>query len=342
MGYDPSGTWDWGIALSGASLMATGAIAITAALTVLSCGAAAPLMSLVIATTLAAGTLTAVNGVAEVVEAGTGYNVVRDGMFGGDAATYETHREMTATIAEVGTTVCGSYYSAKGGNVCFVAGTPVKTSSGDVPIEELSPGDLVWAWDEETGEVALKPVVETYVNETAELVHLFVNGEVIITTPTHPFYSPVKGWTEAVRLRAGDILVLVNGEYVVVEKIQHEILEAPITVYNFQVADYHTYFISNDGLLVHNSCEWKSVREASKAWNKAKKFNQVQMDIYDEIISKLASGNTSGLNIHRLTTGEFAADFHGFGKGRGQGRVIYIIVEGIIEIIDITIKHYKK
>lgn len=55
-------------------------------------------------------------------------------------------------------------------------------------------------------------------------------------------------------LRAGDILVLVNGEYVVVEKIQHEILETPVTVYNFQVQDYHTYYVSDAGVLVHNKC----------------------------------------------------------------------------------------
>ncbi len=69
----------------------------------------------------------------------------------------------------------------------------------------------------------------------------------------HPFYSPVKGWSDAVQLRAGDILVLVNGEYVVVEKVQHEILEAPVTVYNFQVEDFHTYYITIAGVLVHNS-----------------------------------------------------------------------------------------
>ena len=137
---------------------------------------------------------------------------------------------------------------------CFIAGTLVKSEHGDVPLENVSVGDKVWAWDEETGDVALKSVVETYENETSELIHVFVNGEEIITTPSHPFYSPVTGWTEAVRLRAGDILVLVNGEYVVVEKIQHEILEAPITVYNFQVEDYHTYYVSDTGILVHNTC----------------------------------------------------------------------------------------
>ena len=130
----------------------------------------------------------------------------------------------------------------------------VLASVGEIPIEEIEAGDFVWAWDEETGDVALKEVVETYVNDTDELIHLHVDGEEIICTPSHPFYSPVKGWTDAVDLRAGDILVLVNGEYVVVEKIQHDILEAPVTVYNFQVADYHTYYVTNAGILVHNSC----------------------------------------------------------------------------------------
>ena len=137
---------------------------------------------------------------------------------------------------------------------CFVAGTTVATATGLVAIEKIKAGDLVWAWDEETGDVALKPVVETYVKETTELMHIFVDGEEIVATPTHPFYCPVKGWTDAAHLRAGDILVLVNGEYVVVEKIQHELLESPVKVYNFQVEDYHTYYVSDNGVLVHNKC----------------------------------------------------------------------------------------
>lgn len=56
-------------------------------------------------------------------------------------------------------------------------------------------------------------------------------------------------------MRAGDIFVLVNGEYVVVEKIQHELLESPAKVYNFQVADYHTYYVAS-GVLVHNRCSY--------------------------------------------------------------------------------------
>ena len=59
---------------------------------------------------------------------------------------------------------------------CFVAGTLVATATGYVAIEKIRAGDLVWAWDEETGDVALKPVVETYINETTELTHIFVGG----------------------------------------------------------------------------------------------------------------------------------------------------------------------
>ena len=254
MGYDPTGEWDWVTFFNGAGLLATGVMAVAAAATVLTCGAAAPVMVAVAAVTASAGALTVVNGAAEVAESVTGYNVVRDGAFQGNAAAYNTYRNSTKMVAEVGTMICGAYHSAKGGNVCFVAGTLVKTGDGAKPIEEIRAGDMVWAWDEETGDVALKPVVETYVNETDELIHLSVNGEEIVCTPSHPFYSPVRGWTDAVHLRAGDILVLVNGEYVVVEKVQHELLESPIKVYNFQVADYHTYYVSESGVLVHNKC----------------------------------------------------------------------------------------
>ena len=115
----------------------------------------------------------------------------------------------------------------------------------------------------------IKKVVRTFVNETNELVEVTVNGETIKSTPSHPFYVPQKGWTSAISLRAGDILVLSNGEYVIVEQIQHELLESPIKVYNFEVEDFHTYYVSanadsDEFVLVHNSCNhnsrWNSER----------------------------------------------------------------------------------
>ena len=191
-------------------------------------------------------------------------------------------------------------------NACFVAGTAVLASTGYVAIENIKAGDYVWAWDEETGGTALKQVVETYINETTELVHVYVNGEDIVTTPTHPFYSPVKGWTSAIHLKAGDILVLVNGEYVIVEQVQHELLEAPIKVYNFQVEGYHTYYVSNCAVLVHNSCnhgkEW--ARERRNYWRQTSKTAEVGKNY--------GSYTATEKNIARMASGKAPIGWDGY------------------------------
>ena len=93
---------------------------------------------------------------------------------------------------------CASMWgSAKdfGTSYCFVAGTLVTTENGQEPIEEIEVGDKVLSEDETTGEVAVKTVTETYINETDELIHIGVNGETISATPTHPFYVDKLGWT---------------------------------------------------------------------------------------------------------------------------------------------------
>ena len=110
-------------------------------------------------------------------------------------------------------------------------------------------------YNETSGNVGLRKVVRTFVKEADELIHVTIKGKETVCTNEHPFYSPVKGWTAACKLRAGDILVTVNGEYVVVEKIQHEILESPVKVYNFEVEGYHTYYVGDEGVLVHNECK---------------------------------------------------------------------------------------
>ena len=150
---------------------------------------------------------------------------------------------------------------------CFVAGTLVATETGYKAIEEIEVGDTVLAENPETGEVAYKTVLETYQNETTELVHVYVNGETISATPSHPFYVNQFGWTRAADLRAGDVLVLSNGEYVVVEFIQHEILEEPVKVYNFEVEDFHTYFVGEVSVLVHNMCTPKKSNDSVQEIN---------------------------------------------------------------------------
>ena len=173
-----------------------------------------------------------------------------------------------ATVAMQGFAIKGGVDGLKYAeevSFCFVAGTLVATEDGHKPIEV---GDKVLSANPETGEIAYKTVEETYINETDEFIHVHVNGETISATPNHPFYVDKFGWILAKNLRAGDILVLSNGEFVVVEWVQHEILENPINVYNFEVQDFHSYFVGESAILVHNECveysDWDSFRTANK------------------------------------------------------------------------------
>lgn len=146
------------------------------------------------------------------------------------------------------------YKSAEAhGNTCFVAGTLVATVNGLVAIENIKAGDKVIATDPETMKVAAKTVVETYVRTDPKLYHIVISGEEFITTETHPFYVQQKGFVKAGELNVGDKLLDINGKTLVIEEITIEITEEPTTVYNFQVEDFHTYHVGENGVLVHNA-----------------------------------------------------------------------------------------
>ena len=127
---------------------------------------------------------------------------------------------------------------------CFVAGTLVLTASGLIAIEQIKVGDIVYAADEESLDVSLKPVLETYIRETSSLIHITVNGEEIISTYDHPYYVNKKGFVSAELLWIGAELVDKDGNVFQVEQIYRENLEETSKkVYNFKVDDYHTYFV---------------------------------------------------------------------------------------------------
>ena len=107
---DPTGNWpSWSNLLKGSAWLAVGITAVCVGVSVLTCGVAAPAMVAVAAVTVGAGALTAVNGAAEIGEAFTGYNVVRDTVFSGNQKAYDAYANTTAAVAEVGTAVCGGW-----------------------------------------------------------------------------------------------------------------------------------------------------------------------------------------------------------------------------------------
>ena len=180
---------------------------------------------------------------------------------------------------------------------CFVAGTLIHTEDGLVPIEEIKPDQRVWAEDPTTGERTLKRVVCLFRNEKYELVHLQVNGENITTTVGHPFFVQGKGWVAAKELVVGDKLELLDGGEAYIDAATTEELVDPVKVYNFEVEDFHTYFVGTISILVHNLCkgnhgkEWGSKRR--KHWRDRAK-NPVENKWYDAFdednIARMAKG----------------------------------------------------
>lgn len=140
---------------------------------------------------------------------------------------------------------------------CFAAGTPILSEAGPKPIEELRTGERVWARDESdpSGPLQLKEIEAVFTN-VAPIWHLHLGGQVIRTTPEHPFYVLHKGWTEAKELQIGDLLLGRDNEFVPLE----DILDTGVweTVYNMRVAEHHTYFVGDEAwgfaIWAHNSC----------------------------------------------------------------------------------------
>ena len=250
------------------------------------------------------------SGAKEIAKnAGKVLNLTYNLIGGEDLGTAAKQASFSALIS--GGTSAGFYALGQAAkNMCFVEGTMVLTAAGLVAIESIAVGDMVIATDPETGETAEKQVKNTFVNETEELAHVFVDGEEIVCTPGHKFYAPERGWTSAIKLRAGDKLQLVNGEYVTVEKVQHELLEEPVKIYNFEVEDFHTYYVGTDcSVLVHNRMNCGGESNASKNGKKihkerADKRRNGTYDMSDRNFVHFVDGTTS----NQTTSNPFSKD----------------------------------
>ncbi|MBO7254124.1 MAG: hypothetical protein J6V36_02350, partial [Clostridia bacterium] len=192
---------------------------------------------------------------------------------------------------------------------CFVAGTEILTVAGLVAIENISEGDEVLAENPETGEKGVKRVVQTFVKETYNLVHIYVEDEEIVTTPEHPFWEMNREWCSAIEIRAGDILKLANGKTAIVSKVYSEALSSPVTVYNFEVADFHTYYVGKDSILVHNSCG----NQKALPKNGIKVNSSDALDLADDFLGKgyseMSPGrfvSADGLRQVRMTASDLA------------------------------------
>jgi hypothetical protein len=140
---------------------------------------------------------------------------------------------------------------------CFAAGTKLWTPEGYRAVEDLVPGDVVYARSEYNpeGPVAGR-VVEAKFERTGCVLHLHFAGDRLIrTTPEHPFYVEGKGWTAAGALAGGERLRTAWGWAELDEAFDTNCYER---VYNLRVAEDHTYFVGEEewgfAVWAHNAC----------------------------------------------------------------------------------------
>lgn len=189
---------------------------------------------------------------------------------------------------QMGVSLVSSFSGAASQNMaCFVAGTLILTTAGLLAIEKLRAGDKVLAADPESFEVGEKTILEAFERKVYKLVHLTINGEKIVTTDNHPFYVQGRGFIKAEGLFVGDKLISVDGKDLIVETHDIEQCEKPITVYNFKVEDYHTYFVGNCKIWVHNNDCVKKVESGEiELETKKQKGNYGEMKMDEHYDSK--------------------------------------------------------
>ena len=151
--------------------------------------------------------------------------------------------------------------------LCFVAGTPVWTDKGLVPIEKISVGDWVLSYPDNQippahlrtdTEYTYRRVPQTFVHEGSAICKVTIfnfatnSEEVLRVTPNHAFFVKREGWVPASALNF--TCPLENAQFGNLAVGSVERVDEKARVYNFEVEEFHTYYVGELGAWVHNSC----------------------------------------------------------------------------------------
>ena len=166
-------------------------------------------------------------------------------------------------VKESGMSLILDVFAAKGATtVCFSAGTKVHTQWGLADIEKLEIGVPVLTYNEETGEQEYKKVKKVMRRMTRRMCALELsNGTTIEVTPEHRFFCNGE-WTPIEELNVNDTLQLKDNSIVVIEnKI---IFPTFVEVYNLEIEDNENYYVTEEGVLVHNGCKPRKPSDSNK------------------------------------------------------------------------------
>jgi hypothetical protein len=164
-------------------------------------------------------------------------------------------------LAAYGATVTGSQLFEPGGftlknflltgynllallGACFTGDMLLLCEGGKKRADAIREGDQLWSRDEHDpdGPLVLKRVLRRF-ERTAKIWHMRVAGRLLRTTVEHPFWVENRqSWLPVGELQIGDVVRTDAGELLPVEAIEDA--GKWEKVYNWEIEDYHTYFVS--------------------------------------------------------------------------------------------------
>jgi hypothetical protein len=141
---------------------------------------------------------------------------------------------------------------------CLVAGTPVATPYGPVPIESIKVGDAVLG-----GSRRPMPTVSTMSRRVERTVKVTLsNGETVQCTTDHLWLKSNQEWVEAKDLKAGDVLAFALNEgpdeggsdgKSGLTVVSVEFVDGEVEVFDIEVGGDHSFIVH--GAVLHNCQE---------------------------------------------------------------------------------------
>ncbi|MFE1631337.1 polymorphic toxin-type HINT domain-containing protein [Brevibacillus reuszeri] len=132
------------------------------------------------------------------------------------------------------------------------------------------------------------------------MYQIHVGDQVIESTYNHPFWVEGKGWTYVKDLRVGDLLVQSDGNTLKIDSI--ELFHKQVTVYNMTVNYFHTYFVSDLGIWVHNTNCYEGFRDFQRHWNDHKaEFGNISQETYYSQAFDLATTKVDSVDVFSRT-----------------------------------------
>jgi hypothetical protein len=126
-------------------------------------------------------------------------------MFDDGTKVRETEEDDFIPAFSENTDVCLTKKCSQGCVFCLTEDEIIKTSDGDKRIKDITAGDIVYSFNEKTGDLELKPVIETYCRDyTGDLIEIETERGKLICTPNHKVYTKNRGYVEAGDLQLND------------------------------------------------------------------------------------------------------------------------------------------